>query len=180
MTGYLYSLQNSDDLPIPPSAPVTLLTPENCESSSRIRAFLRLSRIATDDSIRQHLNEIDPSQCDAYFTKNILPQWRARSDVIQYCSSYAKTLRAEADSVKTTIRDDYDLRVDPYASKNAHELLENRYSRCVSVENWVANETSIDLILQEQTASVLSDKCYHKDWVDAFKVAAGSPRPKVA
>ncbi|KAM9922878.1 hypothetical protein OXX59_005549 [Metschnikowia pulcherrima] len=152
-----------------------LLSLENCESSSRIRAFLRLSRIATDDTIRQHLNEIGPSQCDQYFEQTILPQWRARSEAIQFCSKYAKSLRAEAQSKETTLHEDYDLRIDPYAAKNARDYLDDQYARCVSVENWVANETNVESIIREQTASVLSDKCYYKDWLSAFKTAAREP-----
>ncbi|GEQ72769.1 hypothetical protein JCM33374_g6457 [Metschnikowia sp. JCM 33374] len=172
MAAYLYTHAKDESS----SAPTQLLTPENCESSSRIRAFLRLSRIATDDSIIQHLNEIGPSQCEKYFNQTILPQWRARADAIHYCSGYAKSLRNEAQSKETTINQDYDLRIDPYALKNAHDFLDRQYSRCVSVENWVANEANVETILHEQTASVLSDKCYYKDWLQAFKSASGTQR----
>ncbi|OBA19250.1 hypothetical protein METBIDRAFT_33448 [Metschnikowia bicuspidata var. bicuspidata NRRL YB-4993] len=151
------------------AASSSLLTPENCESSSRIRAFLRLSRIASDDTIRQHLNEINTTDCDRYFAEEIVPQWQARSEAILFCAEFARGLRTEAKSKESTINENYDLRVDPYALKNAHEILDNQYSRCVSVENWVANEANVESIVREQTAKVFSEKCYYKDWLKAFR-----------
>lgn len=152
-------------------APVSLLTPENCESSSRIRAFLRLSRIATDDTIRQHLNEINPKQCDDYFNRRILPQWVARAEAIQYCSDFAWDLRSKTESQQMEVHGNYDLRIDPYALKDENDQLEKQFSRCVTIENWVANELGVETIIKEQTASVLNDKCYYKDWLAEFKLA---------
>lgn len=175
MAGLLYQLTDENSIPRESSVPLSLLTSENCESNSRIRAFLRLSRIATDDSIIQHLNEIKVSQCDKYFSQNILPQWKARAEAIQYCSGYAKSLREEVKSKQTTIGEDYDLRTDPYALKDAQDVLDKQYSRCAAVENWVTNESNVESIIRDQTASVLSDKCYFKDWLQDFKKATGSP-----
>lgn len=155
----------------PQRAPAALLTPQNCESSSRIRAFLRLSRIATDDTIRQHLNEINPKLCDDYFHRRILPQWIARAEAIQYCSDFAHDLREKTESQKTQVHGNYDLRIDPYALKDENDRLEMQFSRCQSIENWVKNELGVESIIKEQTANVLSDKCYYKDWLAEFKIA---------
>lgn len=155
----------------PQRAPPLLLTPENCQSSSRLRAFLLLSRIAADDTIRQHLNEINLKQCDSYFTRTILPQWIAREEAIAYCSEYAKHLRTETESEKVGVSGNYDLRIDPYALKDANDRLDRQFSRCSNIENWVANERSVESIIKEQTVNVLNDKCYYKDWLAEFKQA---------
>lgn len=152
-----------------PVAPAALLTPANCESSSRIRAFLRLSRIATDDTIRQHLNETPSSKCDEYFNRKIAPQWRARSEVITFCSNYAKEIREKVETQRSEVHNDVDLRIDPYALKNEMERLEQQTSKCTSIENWIQNESGVETIVREQTASVLNDKCYYKDWLAEFR-----------
>lgn len=152
-------------------APLALLTPQNCISSSRIRAFLRLSRIAADDGIQNHLNEIPKSQCLAYFERNIVPQWAARAEAIEYCAEYARHLRKDAEDVKLAAAEQQDLRINPYAAKDSLEAAEVRYAQCLAIENWVANESSVDAIIREQTANVLSDKCYYSDWLAQFQKA---------
>lgn len=155
------------------NTPMDMALPElkhdSCVSNSRIRAFLRLSRIATDDTIKQHLNEIKVSQCDSFFFENIAPQWQARSDVIMFCDKFAKTLRAEANLKRVTTNNDYDLRTDPYALRNAHDIIDSQSSRCAEIEHWVSNEEHIESIIREQTANVLSDKCHFKDWLQEFE-----------
>lgn len=148
-----------------------LLTPQECHSSTRLRAFLRLSRLATDDSIKQHLNEIDRGDCDKYFETEIVPQWKARTNVIDYCRKYSEELRKEvgggggsgADSkAKNT---DFDLRLDPYALKSHEEELQTKYSQIDSIRNWTQNEESIETIVRDQTAAAFCDKCYYRDWL---------------
>lgn len=151
--------------------PAVLLTAQNCESSTRIRAFLRLSRIATDDTIRQHLNEINPALCDDYFQRRILPQWVARAEAIQFCSDFARDLRRETESKKVEVHEKHDLRIDPYALKDETDRLNQQFSRCSTIENWVENELGVERIIKEQTASVLNDKCYYKDWLAEFRNA---------
>lgn len=144
-----------------------VLTPQECHSSTRLRAFLRLSRLATDDSIKQHLNEIDRGNCDGYFETKIVPQWKARSKVIEYCRNYSEELRkkvgngsgVEAESQK------FDLRVDPYALKSHEEELQTKYSQIDSIRNWTQNEESIETIVREQTAAAFCDRCYYRDWL---------------
>lgn len=168
MSGFLYQPKTE-----PKKAPLSLLTSENCESTSRIRAFLRLSRIATDDTIRQHLNEISSKHCDDYFNKKILPQWVARAEAIQFCADFASSLRSKTELEKVEVHGNFDLRIDPYALKDENDRLDRQFSRCSSIENWVANELKIESIIKEQTASVLNDKCYYKDWLAEFRQALG-------
>lgn len=151
-------------------APPQLFTLENCTSSSRIRAFLRLSRIATDDTIRQHLNEIKPGSCNSYFRTKIAPQWKARQELIQYCESRGAELRHETDQQGSSAqKPDFDLTLDPYALKEYQRKLESQYSVCQTIENWVENEKGVESIIREQTSNVLNDKCYFNDWMAEFK-----------
>ncbi|ODV78892.1 uncharacterized protein CANTADRAFT_42282, partial [Suhomyces tanzawaensis NRRL Y-17324] len=164
--------------PAPSVVPEHLLSPQNCTSPQRIRAFLRLSRIATDDTIREHLNELKGNQaCDVYYTNTILPQWNARAQIIQYCSDYAIQLRAQAEGKhpmpepKPASADDpdpYNLRIDPYAVKNRNAELESRFSQVEEVERWVRNERSVESIVREETAKALSDRCYYRDWLNVY------------
>lgn len=152
--------------------PAELLTTANCENSSRIRAFLRLSRIATDDTISQHLNETKLTECDSYFNKKIVPQWQARAHAIQFCSDYARKLEQEVAASKPNPAD-YDLRTNPYAMKDDLEKLEQQNARRVTIENWVQNEKNVERIIREETIKIFNDKCYYKDWLKQFEEVAG-------
>ncbi|GBL50899.1 hypothetical protein ACI3LY_000528 [Candidozyma auris] len=149
-------------------APVELLTSANCDDSSRIRAFLRLSRIATDDTISQHLNELKPEECDAYFNKKIVPQWQARAHAIQFCSDYAKRLEEEVAASKPNPAN-YDLRTNPYAMKDDLDKLEMQNAHRRTIENWVSNEQNVEKIIREETIKIFNNKCYYKDWLKQFK-----------
>lgn len=151
--------------------PPSLFTPENCVSSSRIRAFLRLSRIATDDTIRQHLNEVN--DCDEYFRSKIVPQWQARAEIVAYCEAYAGKLRASTQRGQTVELGvyEFDLRTDPYALRTHQQKLAEQYSQCDTIDNWIHNEQTVEEIIKKQTQKVLNDKCYYKDWINEFNEA---------
>lgn len=153
-------------------APAELLTTANCEDSSRIRAFLRLSRIATDDTISQHLNETKLSDCDSYFNRKIVPQWQARAHAIQFCSDYAKQLEQEATTGRPNPAD-YDLRTNPYARRDDLEKIELQNARRATIDNWVRNEQNVEKIIREQTIKIFNDKCYYKDWLKQFAERVG-------
>lgn len=154
-----------------------LLTPENCYSSIRLREFLRLSRIASDDGIRQHLNLVkSKEECDKYFQNSILPEWKARAEIIEYCSAYSAQLRdttsRSAESrvaCLSYLNDQSDPRVDPYAQRSLLEEKERRFQDCDFIDNWVKNEKIIDDILKESTQEVLNQKCYYRKWIESFK-----------
>ncbi|KAK6464895.1 caffeine-induced death protein 2-domain-containing protein [Scheffersomyces coipomensis] len=156
--------------------PQELLSVESCNSSTRIRAFLRLSRIATDDTIRQHLNSIKTNkECDEYFQKKIVPQWKARTDVIEFCSNYVTRLRLETEQEierrghpNEIANTDFNLRQDPYALKNYKQKIDDQFAQCDRIQLWVNNESSIESIIREETAYVFNDKCYFKDWYRAY------------
>lgn len=155
------------------SVPSTLLSGDNCVDSTRIRAFLRLSRIATDDTIKTHLNEIKQSQCDGYFRDQIVPQWNARAKVIDYCRQYSETLKQEINRSSTPESvaagdEKFDLRLDPYAVKAYEQSKEAKYAKIDTIDNWIANEEQIESIVKDQTQSTFNDKCYYKDWLQYF------------
>ncbi|KAL6453971.1 MIX23 Mitochondrial intermembrane space cysteine motif-containing protein MIX23 [Candida maltosa Xu316] len=167
--------------------PPYLLSPEGCVSSSRIRAFLRRSRNLTDDTIRPHLNEVKKSQCSTYFKDEIVPQWKLRGEIIDYCSKYSQELRERTSQGKTSddtsllsyeqanaeeMTKKYHLRTDPYAYKTHQKQLQEQYAQCDALDNWTQNEQSVEKIIREQTVEVLNDKCYYQDWMQVFRKIA--------
>ncbi|ABN66646.2 predicted protein [Scheffersomyces stipitis CBS 6054] len=164
--------------------PPSLLTPQNCHESSRISAFLRLSRLASDDTIRQHLNEVKtPAGCDDYFASTIVPQWQARAQLITFCENYAADFRKKTASGihvnheepqggaahDNLLPQTFNLRLDPYAEKSYNQKLEQQYAQCDYIDNWVSNQKNVESIIREQTSHVLNDKCYYNDWLAQFK-----------
>lgn len=147
--------------------PAGLLTAENCRSTSRIRAFLRLLRLSSDDLIRQHLNEVGRAHCDAFWQETILPQWEARARVIDYCLGVAAGLKQQEEPAAAHAA--YDLRIDPYAAREAQENTQRLLAPSSYIDRWVANESTVESIVREQTAAVLSEKCAYKDWLAEFR-----------
>lgn len=146
-----------------------LYTMQNCVDSTRIRSFLALSRLATDDIVKTRLNEISKSKCDSYFEQVILPLWRKREKLIKYCGSHAEKLRSEVQLPEEELKKiEYDLRMDPYALRDHKELMQLKYRKIEAIENWVHNESTIESIIKDQTASLFNQKCYYKDWLKAF------------
>lgn len=148
--------------------PTELLNVENCNDSTRIRTFLRLSRIATDDTIRQHLNGISAKDCDKFFQTKVVPQWQARAEAIGYCSQYAKHLHDKAVKVNEGQLDPqkFDLRTNPYALEDELNTINSEKS---SIEDWVNNELEVERIVCGQTINVLNNSCYYKNWLAEFK-----------
>lgn len=170
---------NPSKSPIRPSSvPESLLSGDNCTDSSRIRAFLRLSRISTDDSIKTHLNEINSSQCDSYFRDIIVPEWNTRASVIQFCKNHSHKLKQEIEQTGARPSSDsssdsngnreFDLRLDPYAMKEFEQSKEAKYSKINTIDNWVENEDMVESIVKEQTQNAFNDRCYYKNWLTYF------------
>lgn len=149
----------------------TLFTTENCHSNTRIRAFLRLSRLASDDSIKEHLNETSREKCTDFFSQKLLPHWQTRAKLIQFCSDEAAMLRSSVKLEETTLSTNVDLTIDPYAAKDAKQKLQDRYADCEAIENWVSNEHNVETIIQKHSADVLNQKCMYHDWLQDFKTA---------
>lgn len=154
----------------PVRAPEVLLTTESCRTPTKIKTFLRLSRIATDDSIRQHLNEID--DCHDYFRRQIAPQWAMRSEVISFCATEAQKLRQTALLTEATGSSETpaneSLRLDPYALREHNERIQQQYSESDTMRQWTSNEETVETIVRGQTIEVLNDKCGERDWMGDF------------
>ncbi|RLV90476.1 Mitochondrial intermembrane space cysteine motif-containing protein MIX23 [Spathaspora sp. JA1] len=157
-----------------------LLTHESCISSSRIRAFLRVSRNLTDDTIRQHLNEVKSEDCGDYFRNKIGSEWKKRGEVISYCKNYSKELRkssekgvnvdtGESEGTFDELNKKFDLRTDPYALRAHQNKMQEQFAQCDALDSWVHNEETVENIIRQQTIEVLNDKCYYQDWMQAFK-----------
>lgn len=155
--------------------PDALLSTQNCVSQTRIRSFLRLSRFATDDTIRENI-DANRAQCDDYFRTTVVPQWQARSRIIEYCQDYAHQLEAEiaagAGAGAGAPDAAFDLRRDPYAAKDHQRQIDSQSAMKTTIANWTANELQIESIVREQTVEVLNDKCAFKDWIAEFRRAA--------
>lgn len=152
-----------------------LLTPENCQSSTQIRTFLRLSRLATDDTIKQNLGQIKSTpQCDKYFKEHIVPQWQARDKVLNYCWKCAEDIRKTHEQGNRfegeNMSQQVDLREDPYARINYEDQMNKQYSERY-MKNWIENEREVERIVKEKTKDTLNDKCYFSDWFREFKKA---------
>lgn len=145
---------------------------QNCHSSTRIRAFLRLSRLASDDTLKEHLNETTKDKCSQFFKERLLPHWQARADLIDYCFGEAATLRSKSTNTENELQTNVALTIDPYAVKDAYEKRESTFAECLVIENWVNNERKIEAIIREHSADVLNEKCYYHEWLQDFKDAA--------
>lgn len=154
----------------------TLFTSENCHSNTRIRAFLRLSRLASDDTIKEHLNETTPEKCADFFSDQLLPHWQARAKLIQFCSDEAAALRRNVKLEESTLSTNIDLTIDPYAVKDAKQKLQERYSESEAIENWVNNEQSVETIIQKHSVDVLNQRCMYRDWLLDFHIAVNQCR----
>lgn len=149
--------------------PSSLLTPQNCIAPSRVKAFLVASRSISDDSIRQHLNERNVKKdCNTYFKDTIVPQWKVRGDVINYCEQYAQEQRLSIVAVKEE-NQEFNLRLDPYALRNHQDEVQERFNQLDSIDQWVKNEQLVEVIIRDQTSDVLNDKCFYDDWVTKFR-----------
>lgn len=146
-----------------------LFTLENCVESTRIRSFLALSRVATDDIVKTRLNEIPKSTCDNYFQDVIIPLWKEREKLIQYCGNYAQQLRKEVEIPQEQLKQiEYDLRMDPYALRDHKQIMDLKYYKLETIENWMQNESTVENIIRDQTVQAFNERCHYKDWLKMF------------
>jgi len=166
--------------------PRPLLTPQFCFSTGALQDFLRTSRRAIDDTIIQNLNALaspsrdgfdpsstwqriprapnrllDPSSCSNFKDNVLFPSWKARSDVLQYCESVAKSpdpqkseeVPQEADFMKPERPPLYD-RSDPYKSR--HLPQETEMDRLASL---VRNEQTVERIVRARSWKLVAERC---------------------
>lgn len=162
-----------------------ILTPQFCFSSGAIQDFLRTSRRAIDDTIVENLNAlvtpsregfhpnlttqriprskrfIDPSSCNNFKDNVLFPSWKARSDVLRYCESVAKSPDPgksedepqEADFMKPEKPPLYD-RSDPYKSRQLPQ--ETPRDRLASL---IRNEQTVERIVRATTWRNVTERC---------------------
>lgn len=105
--------------PIIESQPVRLhsLSRDACITPKGVRSFLKLSRLSTDDVLKQQLNnklnhhestysnhrKEKSSICNEFIESSILPAWEARSNAIEFCHKEAVNFRQEIKSEENQI-----------------------------------------------------------------------------
>lgn len=171
-----------DAFPEQPQQPT--LSPSACLSPRGLRAFLALSRHSTDDVLRQRLNSLEShkrvSLCTEYAQSTLFPAWKARSSAIEYCSSYAATLRTqlndETEPEVQRIVQNEDLRLDPYAQRDLEVLKDSKSAQLTSLENWISNERTIETIVRDRSSDILRDVCGYEEAMTAFEKWGSSLR----
>ncbi|KAK9454569.1 caffeine-induced death protein 2-domain-containing protein [Dipodascopsis uninucleata] len=158
-----------------------VLAPERCYSEHAFRTFLTLSRSLTDDAISADINSLqraaygrgagnttassissseenrrDTSSkrlCRDHVEKAIFTSWKARDDILEYCSLVAeknKSHKVQASETKSKI----DPRIDPYGARNLPEFTEED-----RIFSWINNEKMVEDIVRGRSWSIISDRC---------------------
>ncbi|KAK7204484.1 caffeine-induced death protein 2 [Myxozyma melibiosi] len=154
------------------------LSPEGCYSAQSIRRFLLLSRSLTDDSVSADLNSLPVQQsstelgsgklwrkpereragaprrlCKDYVSTSVFESWKARDDVLEYCTSVAESRKSEVVAAFAQ-REKVDPRIDPYAARDIPEVTKED-----QMLSWIQNEREIEDIVRNRTWSVIEGKC---------------------
>ncbi|KAF2018799.1 hypothetical protein BU24DRAFT_488867 [Aaosphaeria arxii CBS 175.79] len=169
-------------------APQVTLTPQFCFNQTALRDFLRLSRSTIDDSITQNLNALltpgatpwNPSSvstrqtshpatlrtipgesCNKFKEQVLFPNWKIRSDVLDYCSGVATSPDPDdPDSVLRLVEDHkarervVDERLDPYSGRYFP-----REARTESLAMLMRNERAVEKIIRSRTWSLIGERC---------------------
>lgn len=153
------------------------LTRDTCLSQKGIRSFLKLSRFASDDTLKQHLNNVldrrDRSSlrseskqkvCSSFVEEYLLPHWDTRLATIEFCDNEAKLLKKEIDlRVVREPKKEVDPRLDPYYERSSEDKISQPYYNYNKLVEWVENEKEIEKIVQERSIEVISDRCSLND-----------------
>ncbi|KAI9732458.1 MAG: hypothetical protein M1818_007496 [Claussenomyces sp. TS43310] len=156
--------------------------------------FLRLSRTSIDDSITANLNAlltpsrtpfdpgstsvraaprrrdaISPESCSAFKAQVLFPNWKARGQVLAYCTSVAAAPEPReevpgADELDESLHV-MDNRADPYSTRPV--IRESRVSRLADV---CRMEGVVEDIVRTRTWGVIKARCGDADerWEDAL------------
>ncbi|KAL8929957.1 MAG: hypothetical protein Q9208_001101 [Pyrenodesmia sp. 3 TL-2023] len=161
------------------------LTPQFCFNETALRDFLRLSRVAIDDSIIQNLNALitparagfDPSStaerqtqtsrrrpidseaCQSFKDNVLFQSWQTRSDVLNYCAGVAVN------------PGDPDLIAREAESAKDRERVVNerldpysgrffpREARTESLANLIRNERGVEGIIRSRSWGLVTERC---------------------
>ncbi|ODV63852.1 Mix23p ASCRUDRAFT_21315, partial [Ascoidea rubescens DSM 1968] len=153
------------------------LNRETCLSAKGVRTFLKLSRLGSDDILRQRLNSvIDKSRnieggkeaiCEGFVRDIIYPAWKSRERAIEYCSEEVKTMGREIEEEEKKTggkrgdeEHEYNLRIDPYAERDGIRMDKKKYETIDNLSNWLNNETLIEGIVRDRSLEILGDTCF--------------------
>ncbi|KAI0464725.1 hypothetical protein LJB42_002348 [Komagataella kurtzmanii] len=168
--------KNAEPIIEPQTVRIHSLSRDACLTPKGVRSFLKLSRLSTDDVLKQQLNnklnhhestysnrkKEKSSICNVFFESSILPAWEARSNAIEFCHKEAVKFRQEIKSEESQINrrnELVDTRIDPYALRDLQQELEEKYLQVDQLLNWVNNEKTIEQIVRSRSIGMLQDTC---------------------
>ncbi|CDK25230.1 unnamed protein product [Kuraishia capsulata CBS 1993] len=158
----------------PPVAPSA--SKETCLSPKGVRSFLNLSRLATDDVIRQRLNGLlqnthnlsghgkeanKNALCKSFINDLLLPSWKARLQAIEYCSSVEREMRLEIEASHREVSNKklVEPKLDPYAARDALEEVNQQFEGVDRFRGWLENESQVETIVRNRTIGIMQDSC---------------------
>ncbi|AGO11435.1 AaceriACR189Cp [[Ashbya] aceris (nom. inval.)] len=145
---------------------------DSCINPSLIESFLRELRRTTDSVVDQRTNDLQnaPAQelgtrCVDYVGSTLLPAWRIRGQVIDFCATEASQIRASLQHGGAEARAPaaVDPTLNPYVTVEEQERHRAHMGDVMKMENWVANQRAIERILQRTTLSRVNSVCGQLD-----------------
>ncbi|KAL8936970.1 MAG: hypothetical protein Q9211_003926 [Gyalolechia sp. 1 TL-2023] len=161
------------------------LTPQFCFNETALRDFLRLSRVAIDDSIIQNLNalitpsragfdpsstaerqtqtprrrSIDTESCQAFKNNVLFQSWQTRSDVLSYCAGVAVDPE-DPDLIAREAESakDRERVVDERLDPYSGRFFP-REARTESLANLIRNERGVEGIIRARTWGLVAERC---------------------
>ncbi|KAL8831128.1 MAG: hypothetical protein Q9170_005430 [Blastenia crenularia] len=161
------------------------LTPQFCFNETALRDFLRLSRVAIDDSIIQNLNAlitpaqagfdpsstaerqiqtlrrrpIDPEACQGFKNNALFQSWQTRSDVLSYCAGVAVN-PADPDLIlrEAESAKDRERVVDERLDPYSGRFFP-REARTESLASLIRNERGVEGIIRARTWGLVTERC---------------------
>ncbi|XP_004182267.2 Mix23p TBLA_0I00890, partial [Henningerozyma blattae CBS 6284] len=158
------------------------VTRTKCINPTLVDSFLRLLRHSSDDIIRQRINDYSKrsklniskqDKCNKFVQEELYPNWKARTDIINYCHQQSIQIKNELDSLSSTKDDnsveEVNLRIDPYGERDCLEEKRSLYNDWDKLQFWVKNNQEIETILQRTSSRILQQTCdENKEYVKNF------------
>lgn len=149
--------------------------------------FLRISRVAVDDTIGQNLNalvtpsatpfdphsteqrqprpigrrQIDSAACNEFREKVLFPSWQMRSDVLSYCAGVATS--PDPNDPDNMLRQVEDLRARERVVDERLDPYSARYfpqdTRTEALANLIRNEGMVETIIRRKTWETIGERC---------------------
>lgn len=138
------------------------LSRQSCVSTKTLRAFLKKSRLYADDTLKEKINSKNGA-CTEIVNTILVPSWKDRLEIIDYCNNEATTLSNELKENQQELQEkqEFNLRVNPYAQEDFENLQNEKYEELNRLRNWVSNETMIERIIIGRSLNSLADSCFN-------------------